>query len=166
MSSEGGIKTVIAAPSANIGIAISKFVAFVFTGSSSMLSEAIHSVSDSGDRILLIIGNRLCSLVKVQSVLPEEVALIRSALEESAGVERVIHLQTMHVGPDELLVAAKIAIHDSDSGTQIAKAINDAEIALRTALPSAQYTFLEPDLDFGRQGDSTVLGLNVPDPRL
>ena len=104
--------------------------------------------------------------MKVQSALTEEVALIRSSLEESAGVERVIHLQTMHVGPDELLVAAKIAIHDSDSGTQIAKAINDAEIALRTALPSAKYTFLEPDFDFGRQGDSTVLGLNVPDPRL
>jgi divalent metal cation (Fe/Co/Zn/Cd) transporter len=60
VSSEGGIKAIIAAPSANIGIAISKFVAFVFTGSSSMLSEAIHSVADSGDRILLIIGNRLC----------------------------------------------------------------------------------------------------------
>ena len=102
--------------------------------------------------------------MKVQSALPEEVALIRSALEESAGVERVIHLRTMHVGPDELLVAAKIAIHDLDSGTQIAKAISDAEIALRTALPSAKYTFLEPDLDFDRQGDSTVPGLNVPDP--
>jgi divalent metal cation (Fe/Co/Zn/Cd) transporter len=60
VSSEGGIKAIIAALSANIGIAISKFVAFVFTGSSSMLSEAIHSVADSGDRILLIIGNRLC----------------------------------------------------------------------------------------------------------
>jgi len=60
VSSEGGIKAIIAALSANIGIAISKFVAFVFTGSSSMLSEAIHSVADSGDQILLIIGNRLC----------------------------------------------------------------------------------------------------------
>jgi divalent metal cation (Fe/Co/Zn/Cd) transporter len=60
VSSEGGITAIIAALTANIGIAISKFVAFVFTGSSSMLSEAIHSVADSGDRILLIIGNRLC----------------------------------------------------------------------------------------------------------
>jgi len=60
VSSEGGITAIIAALSANIGIAISKFVAFVFTGSSSMLSEAIRSVADSGDQILLIIGNRLC----------------------------------------------------------------------------------------------------------
>ena len=46
MSTEGGKKAVIAALMANVGIAISKFIAFFFTGSSSMLSEAIHSVAD------------------------------------------------------------------------------------------------------------------------
>jgi divalent metal cation (Fe/Co/Zn/Cd) transporter len=79
--------------------------------------------------------------------LPEEVAAIRLALESSTGVTRVIHLRTLHVGPDELLVAAKIAIRHNDTGAQIAKDIDEAEIALRAAVPTARYVFLEPDLD-------------------
>ncbi len=300
MSTEGGMRAVVAALLANLGIAVAKFVAFAFTGSSSMLSEAIHSVADSGNQILLIIGNKrsrkvadeshnfgygrrryvygfvvaivlflvgglfslyegwhkwqhpeplddwwiavvvllvaivleglsfrtamreanrsrgrrsllrfvrdarqpelpvilledagaltglvfalfgvsmavvtgngrwdavgaaavgtllvviavflaieMTDMLVGESALPEQVAAIRAALESSSGVERVIHLRTLHVGPDELLVAAKIAVAHTDTAQDIAQDIDDAELAVRTAVPEARYIFLEPDL--------------------
>lgn len=301
MSTEGGLRAVVAALLANLGIAIAKFVAFAFTGSSSMLSEAIHSVADSANQVLLLVGHRrsrrpadarhpfgygrrryvygfivaivlfligglfslyegwhkwqhpeplqdawiafvvlgvaivlesfsfrtalreankargrrsllqyirdvrqpelpvilledagalmglLFALVGVsaasvtgngrfdaigamsvgtllvviaiflamemaamlvgESALPEEVRAIEDALNSSPSVERVIHLRTMHVGPDELLVGAKIAIREQATAAQIAAGIDDAERALRAAVPSAKYVFIEPDLD-------------------
>ena len=58
MSAEGGTTAVIAALLANLGIAATKFLAFFLTGFSSMLAEAIHSVADSGNQILLLIGGK------------------------------------------------------------------------------------------------------------
>ncbi len=53
-----GTKAVVAALLANAGIAVAKFVGFVITGSASMLAESIHSVADSGNQGLLLLGGR------------------------------------------------------------------------------------------------------------
>ena len=55
MSTEGSNKAIVAALSANLGIGVTKFVAFALTGASSMLAEAIHSVADSGNQLLLLV---------------------------------------------------------------------------------------------------------------
>jgi cation diffusion facilitator family transporter len=301
MSTEGGTKAVIAALMANTGIAISKFFAFAITGSTSMLSEAIHSVADSFNQVLLLIGGKrskraaddkyqfgygrvryvygfmvaivlflvggiysfyeglhkwnhpepvkdfwiaiivlsiaivleglslrtavretnkvrghrsfakfvrdsrqpelpvilledfgaiiglnfaligistavitgdgrwdglgamaigslliviaiilvreMAGLLIGEGALPEEYDAVHAALTSAPLVDRVIHLRTLHVGPDALLVGAKIAITKTDSAAEIAHGIDEAERLLRIAVPSAQYVFLEPDFD-------------------
>lgn len=301
MSTEGGTKAVIAALLANSGIAVSKFVAFAITGSTSMLSEAIHSVADALNQVLLLIGGKrskrvaddkyqfgygrvryvygfmvaivlfmvggiyslyegwhkwnhpepvnnhwiaigvltiavileslsfrtaimetnkvrgkrsfakfvrdsrqpelpvilledfgallglffalfgvsfavitgdgrwdgmgamaigtlmiiiaiilireMSAMLVGEGALPEEYDAVKAALESAPLVERVINLRTLHVGPDALLVGAKIAIKRCDTAQDIAQGIDEAERLLRLAVPSAQYVFLEPDLD-------------------
>jgi len=58
MSAEGGTKAVVAALTANLAIAVTKFGAWLLTGASSMLAEAIHSLADSGNQVLLLVGGK------------------------------------------------------------------------------------------------------------
>jgi cation diffusion facilitator family transporter len=301
VSSSGGNKAVLAALTANLGIAVVKFLAFLVTASSSMLAESIHSVADSGNQVLLLVGGRRARrsadpehpfgygreryiyafivaivlfavgglfalyegwhkvrhpepihswqwvplVVLVIGVLLEGNSLrtamvesrtgrrqagflgyIRRAkdpelpvvlLEDSAAllglvfallgvgltlltgngvwdgvgtlaigvllvcvaatlaietkslllgesataanvraieravlggpeVERIIHLRTMHLGPDELLVAAKIAVRHDETAAEVARGIDAAEARIRTAVPIATLIYLEPDL--------------------
>ncbi len=66
---------------------------------------------------------------------------------ESGRVERVIHIRTQYLAPDELLVAAKIALVAALPLNEVARAIDDAELRVRTAVPAAKLIYLEPDLD-------------------
>jgi cation diffusion facilitator family transporter len=63
MSTGGSTRAILAALLANLGIAIAKFVGFLFTGSSSMLAESVHSVADTGNQVLLLVGGRRAQLV-------------------------------------------------------------------------------------------------------
>ena len=58
MSASGGGKAIIAELLANLGIAIAKFVGFLISGSSSMLAESVHSLADTGNQGLLLLGGR------------------------------------------------------------------------------------------------------------
>jgi len=71
---------------------------------------------------------------------------IVAAIEGTDGVTRVIHMRTQHIGPDELLVAAKIQLDPSLDTAGVAATINEAEAAARAAVTIEQLIYLEPDV--------------------
>ncbi|MDN4612651.1 cation diffusion facilitator family transporter [Arthrobacter burdickii] len=85
------------------------------------------------------------SLLLGESASAPAVAKIEAAISDG-GSTRIIHLKTLHLGPDELLVAAKISVESQESGAQIAADINRAEERIRAAVPIATTIYLEPDL--------------------
>ncbi|MEH2071651.1 MAG: cation diffusion facilitator family transporter [Nostoc sp.] len=59
MATDSSKKTIFAAMGANLAIAVTKFIAAAITGSSAMISEGIHSIVDTGDQLLLLLGLRM-----------------------------------------------------------------------------------------------------------
>ncbi len=301
MSAEGGTRAILAALAANLGIAVTKFVAWLLTSSSSMLAESIHSLADSGNQLLLLIGGKrakrqatpehpfgygreryiyafivsivlfslgglfalyegyhkvqhregihswqwvpvtvlvvaICLesysfytaikesnhtrgktswvnfvrrakapelpvvlledsgalvglvfalfgvvltlitgngvwdgigtlaigllLVTIAAILavetkslllgegasPESTRQIEQAVLAGEGVERIIHMKTLHLGPDELLVAVKIAVPGAERADELAQHIDEAESRIREAVPIARVIYIEPDI--------------------
>ena len=89
------------------------------------------------------------SLLLGEAASAEVVTKITAALAGAAGVGRVIHLKTLHLGPEENLVAAKIAVEPTESAARIAEVIDNAEAAIRAAEPWVTALYLEPDIDRG-----------------
>jgi cation diffusion facilitator family transporter len=86
------------------------------------------------------------SLLLGESATRESIARIRGAIESTPGVTQIIHMKTLHIAPEELLVAVKVGGAENSTGAQIAEAINAAERDLRTAEPMATQVFIEPDI--------------------
>lgn len=85
------------------------------------------------------------SMLIGESALPEHHAAIERALD-GEGIDEIIHMRTLHIGPDDVLVAAKVAVTNSDTAAEIARAINDAETRMRAAVPLRLRIYIEPDL--------------------
>ena len=93
------------------------------------------------------------SLLLGESATKDDTDKIHRAIE--AGGTRVIHLKTLHLGPEELLVAAKISVGAADAGRDIAAAIDGAEERIRAAVPIARVIYLEPDIHRTDATDAT-----------
>jgi divalent metal cation (Fe/Co/Zn/Cd) transporter len=73
-------------------------------------------------------------------------AEIVAAIEDGPEVLCVIHLRTLHVGPETLLVAAKVGVRHDNTAASIAAGIDAVERRIRAAVPIAELIFLEPDI--------------------
>jgi cation diffusion facilitator family transporter len=96
--------------------------------------------------VAVILAMETKSLLIGESASAEVERAIVAALEAGAEVERVIHLRTLHMGPESLLVAAKIAVRGSARADVVAAGIDAAEQRVRRAVPIAEMIYLEPDL--------------------
>ena len=96
--------------------------------------------------IATILVIEMKSLLMGESASPETIAEIRNIIEETEGVSRLIHMRTEHIGPEELLVGAKIELDSSLDMKGLAKVINTAETRLRDRIPIVKVIYLEPDV--------------------
>ncbi len=96
--------------------------------------------------VAVVLAVETKSLLLGESASASDVAAIQRALGSAPRVERIIHMRTLHLGPDELLVAAKIAVSHDNTAAQVAATIDEAERAIRSAVPIARVIYLEPDV--------------------
>jgi cation diffusion facilitator family transporter len=102
-----------------------------------------------------ILAVEMKSLLIGESASADVQRMIVAALEDGPGGVGVIHMRTVHISPDAILVAAKIAVRESDTGAQVAAGIDAAERRVRAAVPIAKVIYLEPDIYRPSQVDHT-----------
>jgi divalent metal cation (Fe/Co/Zn/Cd) transporter len=81
-----------------------------------------------------------------EAASPEEQATIRDTLAATPGIAHLLQLRTMHLAPEELLVAARFELDHDLSGDDAARVIDQAQAQVRQAVPSARIIYLEPEL--------------------
>jgi cation diffusion facilitator family transporter len=96
--------------------------------------------------IAITLAVEMKGLLVGESASPQHVAQIIEALTSTDNVRSVIHMKTQHIGPDELIVAAKVEFEPTLTVSELATSIDAAERALRAAVPIAELIYIEPDV--------------------
>ena len=155
----------------DFGALIGLACALVGVGLTLLTANPVFDGLGSGAIGILLIVLASVLAVEMGSLLVGEAALpsvrqeILRALTTPEAVDRVINSRTMHLGPDQLLVAAKLAVGATDSAAEVAAAIDEAERAAREAVPQLRLViYLEPDVD-RTPGGPDVDGPGQPDDR-
>jgi cation diffusion facilitator family transporter len=97
--------------------------------------------------IAIVLAIEMKSLLIGESATKEHVEAIEQAIDTEPLVDRIIHMKTLHIGPEELLVAVKVAVTRGDTAEQVAEAIDATETRIRDAVPIARMIYIEPDID-------------------
>ena len=119
--------------------------------------------------IAIVLAVETKSLLLGEAAAPDMIARIERAIVTGPEVERIIHMRTLHLGPEELLVAAKVGVGRRETAEEVASGIDAVEARIREAVPIARVIYLEPDIyreravsDGRRPGASA--GEPSPDP--
>ncbi|HEY2204218.1 MAG TPA: cation diffusion facilitator family transporter [Pseudonocardia sp.] len=143
----------------DFGALIGLVLALVGIGLSVLTGDGVWDGIGTVGIGLLLFAVAAILIVEMKSLLIGEgadaatVRAITAALE-AGRVERMLHMRTQYLGPDELLVAAKVALTPGLPVEDVARAIDDAERRVRSAVPAARIIYLEPDLDRTAQDDA------------
>ena len=93
-----------------------------------------------------MLGIETKSLLVGEGASTADTAAIRKAITDHPDVEALIHIRTLYLGPEELLVGAKVAFAATNRLSDVASSINSLEVAIREAVPVARVIYIEPDV--------------------
>lgn len=143
--------------------------ALLGVGLSLLTGNAIFDALGSALIGLLLIAVATVLAIEMKSLLIGESATraarrtIIASIEAAEGIDGVTHIKTMHLGPDELLVAAKLEVTPTDTASEVAEAIDAAEANARAACPDLSLVmYLEPDIRSLDGGDRSSLETTPP----
>jgi cation diffusion facilitator family transporter len=138
------------------GALVGLVIALVAVAVSALTGNTVFdAVGSLGIGVLLgvnsvVLGIEMTSLLVGETASPEELREIEGRLATTPGVRRVVHLRAVHLGPEELLVGAKVLFASGLTVEAAAAVVDEAETAVRSAVPSAVWIYIEP----GRTGEA------------
>lgn len=138
------------------GALVGLVIALVAVAVSALTGNTVFdAVGSLGIGVLLgvnsvVLGIEMTSLLVGETASPDELREIEGRLATTPGVRRVVHLRAVHLGPEELLVGAKVLFAPGLTVEAAAAVVDEAETAVRSAVPSAVWIYIEP----GRTGEA------------
>jgi divalent metal cation (Fe/Co/Zn/Cd) transporter len=130
------------------GLAFALIGVVLTTATGNSMFDALGTIAIGALLVLvaIVLGVETKSLLVGEGASSADVDKIRDAINAEADVESLIHMKTLYLGPEELLVAAKVAFPTRMKLGDVAAAINGLEARVRAAVPIARVIYIEPDV--------------------